>query len=142
MSCFEEMQQIPLSSIFRMKFKIPVWISWRCRNIFSLAIPWPSSSSPWVKTPSMVDFPLFSIPITATRSSKLGWSSGTFLINTSATTLVLRFVTPELTTDSRSTDTVAPNFFPISLSVLRLDAMSSTEIPLSRPQSSTPNWEV
>lgn len=48
----------------------PVWISWRCLKRLSLALPRPLSSSPCVKTPSRVDLPESTLPITATRRSR------------------------------------------------------------------------
>lgn len=48
---------------------LPVWISCRWRNKFSLARPLPLSSSPWVRTPSNVDLPASTFPSTASLRS-------------------------------------------------------------------------
>lgn len=60
---------------------LPDCTSWRCRNMFSRARPRPLSSWPCVNTPSSVDLPASALPITATRTSMLCWSSGTYIKN-------------------------------------------------------------
>ena len=64
---------------------LPDWISCKCRNRFSRALPRPLSSSPWVSTPRRVLLPASIFPKTANRMSKNCWSSGTFRIRTSCT---------------------------------------------------------
>jgi hypothetical protein len=46
--------------------------------MLSRARPRPLSSWPCVNTPSSVDLPASALPITATRTSMLCWSSGTY----------------------------------------------------------------
>lgn len=53
---------------------LPVWISCKWRNKFSLARPLPLSCSPWVRTPSNVDLPASTFPSTASfRSMNWKW---------------------------------------------------------------------